>query len=101
MILAWQGRVRIDSEFMIFYNFKALNAFNFVAHLDTEILPIEIDQLLRLRSNPLNGLVLLPLRVKWKIQIALPPIVEIQDPLAFPDQMQSKSYELDIRDVIL
>ena len=26
MILAWQGRVRIDLEFMIFYNFKALNA---------------------------------------------------------------------------
>ena len=30
--------------------------FNSVAHLDPEILPIEVDQLLRLRSNPLYGL---------------------------------------------
>ena len=61
--------------------------FNSVAHLDPEILPIEVDQHLCLRSNPLYGLGLLPVRVKWNVQIAHTPYPEILDPpLAFPFQ---------------
>ena len=55
--------------------------FNSVAHLDPEILPIEVDQLLRLRSNPLYGLGLR----QMKGPNCTHPSCEIQDPpLAFP-----------------